>query len=140
MTDSQENGRQEITGKLSEAQMCLKLFNEILDEQRDASQKREKLVAVETLVARRRIRSRSPYLVRRLHRYYEAVQLPVSVHRWITVSDLPSASSRAVFGVGPEVSSIEPLLIHTYGRGFLHIGARREHSSIAVGSHSVASP
>ncbi len=130
------------------------------------------LLPPQTIYSRRRLRSRSPYLVRRLHQYYEAVRLHVSVHRWITVSDLPSASSRAVFGVGPEVSSIELLLIHTYRRGFLHIGAlaplkmgaarsslrfclwysrdrlpvrlppsaRREHRSIAMGSHSVDSP
>jgi len=42
--ESQENGRQQITGKLSEAQVCLKLFNEILEGQGDASQKREQLL------------------------------------------------------------------------------------------------
>jgi len=42
--ESHKNGRQEITGKLSEAQVCLKLFNEILEGQGDASQKREQLL------------------------------------------------------------------------------------------------
>lgn len=42
--ESHKNGRQEITGKLSEAQVCLKLFNEILEGQSDASQKREQLL------------------------------------------------------------------------------------------------
>ena len=44
MIESHKNGRQEITGKLSEAQVCLKLFNEILEGQGDASQKREQLL------------------------------------------------------------------------------------------------
>ena len=42
--ESHKNGRQEITGKLSEARVCLKLFNEILEGQSDASQKREQLL------------------------------------------------------------------------------------------------
>ncbi len=42
--ESQENGRQEITGKLSEARTCLNLFNEILDGPGDAEQKREQLL------------------------------------------------------------------------------------------------
>jgi len=42
--ESHKNGRQQIKGKVSEAQVCLKLFNEIFDGPGDASQKREQLL------------------------------------------------------------------------------------------------
>ena len=42
--ESHKNGRRQIKRKLSEAQVCLKLFNEILDGPGDASQKREQLL------------------------------------------------------------------------------------------------
>jgi len=42
--ESHKNGRQQIKGKLSKTQVCLKLFNEILDGPGDAKQKREQLL------------------------------------------------------------------------------------------------
>ena len=42
--ESHKNGRQQIKGKVSEAQVCLKLFNEILEGRSDVSQKREQLL------------------------------------------------------------------------------------------------
>jgi hypothetical protein len=42
--ESHKNGREQITGKVSEAQVCLKLFNEILEGRSDVSQKREQLL------------------------------------------------------------------------------------------------
>lgn len=42
--ESHKNGGQQITGKRSEARVCLKLFKKILDGQGDAEQKREQLL------------------------------------------------------------------------------------------------
>src|SRR3972149_10586866 len=39
-----------------------------------------------------RLRNRRSSLVRRLRRYYGVVRLPVFVHHWITILDLPNAS------------------------------------------------
>jgi hypothetical protein len=63
-----------------------------------------------------RLRSRSFGLVRRLHRYYGSVRLPISVHRRLRSFDCPTRSADPAITEADGISRF-PSKVHPYMRG-----------------------
>jgi hypothetical protein len=63
-----------------------------------------------------RLRSRSCGLVRRLHRYYGSVRLPISVHRRLRSFDCPTRSADPAIAEADGISRF-PSKVHPYMRG-----------------------